>query len=140
MGILDFLKKKEKAEKKQSKKVAPVEKKKEASETKDPKPSVKIVGKTNYNWTKDVIKEPVLTEKTHALVAQNIVVFTVDPRANRTEVRQAVERIFNVIVEDVRISRAKSRRRGRTRMPNFKPLRKKAFVKLAPGSKISLFE
>jgi len=65
----------------------------------------------------DVIKGPVITEK-GTLVNElgNQVVFRVDPRANKVEIRQAVERLFKVKVEKVRTSRllGKIRRVGRS--------------------------
>jgi large subunit ribosomal protein L23 len=89
----------------------------------------------------DVIKGPVITEK-GTLVNElgNQVVFRVDPRANKVEIRQAVERLFKVKVEKVRTSRllGKVRRVGRTagRRSDWK----KAYVTLAEGSRIDFFE
>ena len=89
----------------------------------------------------DVIKGPVITEK-GTLVHElgNQVVFRVDPRANKVEIRQAVERLFKVKVEKVRTSRllGKTRRIGKTagRRPDWK----KAYVTLAEGARIDFFE
>jgi large subunit ribosomal protein L23 len=89
----------------------------------------------------DVIKGPVITEK-GTLVNElgNQVVFRVDPRANKVEIRQAIERLFNVKVQKVRTSRllGKVRRVGRSagRRSDWK----KAYVTLAEGSRIDFFE
>jgi large subunit ribosomal protein L23 len=89
----------------------------------------------------DVIKGPVITEK-GTLVNElgNQVVFRVDPRANKVEIRQAVEHLFKVKVEKVRTSRllGKVRRVGRSagRRSDWK----KAYVTLAEGSRIDFFE
>lgn len=89
----------------------------------------------------DVIKGPVITEK-GTLVNElgNQVVFRVDLRANKVEIRQAVERLFKVKVEKVRTSRllGKTRRVGRSagRRSDWK----KAYVTLAEGSRIDFFE
>jgi large subunit ribosomal protein L23 len=89
----------------------------------------------------EVIKGPVITEK-GTLVNElgNQVVFRVDRRANKVEIRQAVERLFKVKVEKVRTSRllGKTRRVGKTmgRRSDWK----KAYVTLAEGARIDFFE
>ena len=89
----------------------------------------------------DVIKGPIITEK-GTLVNEigNQVVFRVDRRANKVEIRQAVERLFKVKVEKVRTSRVmgKIRRVGKTM--GRKSDWKKAYVTLAEGSRIDFFE
>ena len=89
----------------------------------------------------DVIKGPIITEK-GTLVNElgNQVVFRVDRRANKVEIRQAIERLFKVKVEKVRTSRVlgKFRRVGKTmgRRSDWK----KAYVTLAEGARIDFFE
>ena len=89
----------------------------------------------------DVIKGPVVTEK-GTLVNElgNQVVFRVDARANKVEIRQAVEQLFKVKVEKVRTSRflGKTRRVGRSLA--HKSDWKKAYVTLAEGARIDFFE
>ena len=54
------------------------------------------------NNYRDVIKAPIITEKTATLAQDgNVVVFSVDPKANKTQIKQAVEKIFDVKVESV---------------------------------------
>ena len=89
----------------------------------------------------DIILRPVLTEKAYDGFADKRYVFEVDIRANKTEIRQAVERVFGVEVERVNTLRTlgKIKRQGRTsgRTPEVK----KAYVKLKEKSKgIEFFE
>ncbi len=89
---------------------------------------------------RQVILEPVVSEKSYALMADAKYTFRVDDRAHKTQIADAVERVFGVSVIAVRTSkvRAKPKRRGlhsgRTRSW------KKAIVQLAPGDRIELFE
>ena len=89
----------------------------------------------------EVVQGPVITEKgTLVNEVGNQVVFRVHPRANKVEIRHAVQTLFKVKVEKVRTSRllGKKRRVGRHlgRRPNWK----KAYVTLAEGSRIDFFE
>jgi large subunit ribosomal protein L23 len=89
---------------------------------------------------REVILEPVVSEKSYALMADGKYTFRVHDRAHKTQIRRAVEEIFDVSVVEVRTSkvRSKPKRRGlhsgRTRSW------KKAIVKLGPGDRIELFE
>ena len=89
---------------------------------------------------RQVIIEPVVSEKSYALMADGKYTFRVDDRAHKTQIAAAVERIFGVRVAAVRTAkiRSKPKRRGlhsgRTRSW------KKAIVQLAPGERIELFE
>jgi large subunit ribosomal protein L23 len=90
--------------------------------------------------SRQVIIEPVVSEKSYALMADGKYTFRVDDRAHKTQVKRAVEEIFDVEVVEVRtmVVRPKPKRRalhsGHTRSW------KKAIVKLAPGDRIELFE
>ena len=89
----------------------------------------------------DVIKRPLITEKSNLLRGiSNSVLFAVDSRANKKEVREAVERHFKVKVVDVRTMNVagKTKRRGRTL--GLRPGWKKAIVTLKEGDKIEFFE
>jgi large subunit ribosomal protein L23 len=89
----------------------------------------------------DVIKGPVITEK-GTLVNElgNQVVFRVDPRANKVEIRQAVERLFKVKVEKIRTSRVLGKTRRVGRHAGRRSDWKKAYVTLAEGASIDFFE
>jgi large subunit ribosomal protein L23 len=89
----------------------------------------------------DVIKKPLITEKATLLKGtSNAVLFAVDTRANKNEVREAVEKMFRVKVLDVRTMTVpgKVKRRGRT--VGLRPGWKKAVVTLKEGDKIEFFE
>ena len=89
---------------------------------------------------RQVLIKPVVSEKSYALLAANKYTFRIHPDANKTQVRQAVEEIFGVRVEDVRTAnvRSKPKRRGMTcgRTREWK----KAVVQLHPDDTIELFE
>lgn len=88
-----------------------------------------------------VLKRPIVTEKTGIQGDQeNRYSFEVDTRANKLQVKEAVEKAFNVQVVAVNIMnvRGKPRRLGRQRGRT--PDWKKAVVTLAPGQRIQLFE
>lgn len=89
----------------------------------------------------EILKRPILTEKSNIQKEMaNQVTFEVDSRANRIQIRQAVETAFKVQVESVQTMyvRGKAKRRGRIvgRQRNWK----KAIVKLGPNQRIEIFE
>ncbi|MGB9860328.1 MAG: 50S ribosomal protein L23 [Moorellaceae bacterium] len=88
----------------------------------------------------DIIIAPLITEKTTNLMAENKYTFIVARDANKTEIKQAVEKLFNVKVRKVNtlVDRGKLRRMGRYQ--GRQPDRKKAIVTLMPGQKIPVFE
>lgn len=91
----------------------------------------------------EVLKRPVLTEKSLILADEhNQYVFEVDRRANKDQVRKAVETRFGVTVTDVNIInvKPKTRKRSLRKIAVRKPGWKKAVVTLAPGDSIQLFE
>lgn len=89
-----------------------------------------------------VIRRPLLSEKVmEQKETQNIVAFEVDSRANKIEVKQAVEAQFkDVKVEDVRILRGHGKVRRQGRWVGRRSDWKKAYVRLKEGSKIEFFE
>jgi large subunit ribosomal protein L23 len=91
---------------------------------------------------RDVILRPVVSEKSYGLLDENVYTFIVAPRANKTEIRQAVESIFNVRVEKVNTlnRRGKRTRNRRTNTFGKRPDTKRAIVTLAEGDKIDLFQ
>lgn len=89
----------------------------------------------------EVIRRPIVTEKSSMLSdTEQQYVFEVDMRANKIQIREAIEVIFDKDVRDVRtmIVPAKRGRRGR-RWYRRKGTWKKAIVTLAPGQEIDLF-
>jgi large subunit ribosomal protein L23 len=89
----------------------------------------------------DVIRRPLVTEKSNiGREEQNLVTFAVDPRANKHDIRRAVEQLFDVKVLAVRTLRMQGKTRRVGRFLGRKPAWKKAIVKLAEGQAIEFFE
>lgn len=90
---------------------------------------------------RDIIKRPVITERSMDLVADKKYTFEVDVRANKTEVKDAVEKIFDVKVAKVNIMNYKGKVKRVGRFTGLTNRRKKAVVTLTADSKeIELFE
>jgi large subunit ribosomal protein L23 len=88
-----------------------------------------------------VLVKPVITEKsTMTREKAGQVVFLVHAGANKIEIRQAVEAAFSVKVRAVNVVNRKPEKRLRNRRPMHVPGLRKAYVTLAPGEKIDLFE
>ena len=89
-----------------------------------------------------VLQKPLVTEKTTFLKeGANQLVFRVHPKANKIEVKNAVEKVFSVTVVAVNIVvKAPSDRKRQGRVIGRKPGYKKAYVTLKAGDKIELFE
>jgi len=89
----------------------------------------------------DVIKRPLITEKTSIQKeTSNQLTFEVDPKANRVEIKRAVENIFNVNVAGVRTMQVKGKVKRRGRILGKRRDWKKAIVTLMPGERIDFFE
>ncbi|GIO88343.1 50S ribosomal protein L23 [Paenibacillus faecis] len=90
---------------------------------------------------RDIIKRPVITERTAGYMEDLKYVFEVDIRANKTEIKKAVEAIFNVKVSNVNTLRVPAKPKRYGRHFGYTPEWKKAFVTLAEGSKpLEFFE
>ncbi len=88
---------------------------------------------------RDVIIKPVVSEKSYGLLDENVYTFIVRPDANKTEIKIAVQQIFNVRVLSVNTSnRSGKRKRTRTGWGQRKST-KRAMVSLAPGDSIEIF-
>lgn len=90
----------------------------------------------------DVIRRPLITEKsTLQRESGNTLALEVDVRANKIQIRRAVEAQFKVKVADVRVANVHGKLRRQGRFEGHRPDWKKAFVRLAPGEKtIDFFE
>ena len=88
----------------------------------------------------EVLRRPLVTEKSTVLQAEGKYAFEVAKDANKTQIKQAVEKAFNVGVTTVNVMtvHGRSRRVGRRFVPAHSW--KKALVSLKPGDKIELFE
>ncbi len=91
------------------------------------------------NHYRDIIKAPIITEKTAAIAQDGqSYVFKVDTKANKTEIKQAIEKIFNVKVESVHTINVRPKKKRVGRYTGMTSKYKKAIVKLAEGNTIDL--
>jgi large subunit ribosomal protein L23 len=85
----------------------------------------------------DVIKRPLVTEKGVAKKdAERTLCFEVAAGANKTQIKNAVQTVFKVRVEEVRTSMTSGKLRRRGRFSGYRPDWKKAYVRLKAGQKI----
>jgi large subunit ribosomal protein L23 len=88
---------------------------------------------------RDILLRPVISEKSYRLADEGKYTFIVTPGANRTQIRQAVEAVFNVKVTGVNtLNRPGKRRRTRSGWGK-RPDTKRAIVSLAAGERIDVF-
>jgi large subunit ribosomal protein L23 len=89
----------------------------------------------------EIIKRPLITEKTSIQKEQyNQLTFEVDRRANRIEIKRAIETAFNVRVSDVKTIQVTGKIKQRGRIIGKRRDWKKAIVRLMPGERIDFFE
>ncbi|MAF85736.1 MAG: 50S ribosomal protein L23 [Dehalococcoidales bacterium] len=88
----------------------------------------------------EVLRRPLITEKDSMLQAQGKYAFEAAAEANKPQIKQAVEKAFNVKVTAVNIMTVPGKRRRIGRRVVLTPSWKKAIVTLQPGGKIELFE
>jgi large subunit ribosomal protein L23 len=89
---------------------------------------------------RDVILAPIVSEKSYSSIDRNVYTFLVAPRANKTEIKIAVEKIF-----DVRVVKVNTMwRRGKAKRTRYtlgtRSSQKRALVTLAEGDKIEIFQ
>lgn len=83
---------------------------------------------------RDIIKRPVITERSADLMSEDKYTFDVDVRANKTQVKHVVEEIFDVKVDKVNIMNVKPKKKRMGRYEGYTNKRRKAIVKLKEGS------
>jgi large subunit ribosomal protein L23 len=89
---------------------------------------------------RDIILSPVVSEKSYDLIEDlNTYTFEIDPRANKTEVKQAIETIFGVKVSRVNTQNRKGKLKRTGWVMGKRPDRKRALVTLADGDEIDIF-
>ena len=88
----------------------------------------------------EVIKRPLITEKTTTLIEERKYTFEVMAGANRIEVKQAIEKAFDVKVVDVNIINVRRKERRVGKYEGLRPAVRKAIVTLAEGQKLDVFE
>ena len=84
---------------------------------------------------RDVIFRPIITERTTGMMSDNKYVFEVAPKSNKTEVKQAIEQIFDVKVESVNTMNVKGKPKRMGKYTGKRKDWKKAIVKLTADSK-----
>lgn len=89
---------------------------------------------------RDIIRRPVISERSIELMRQSKYTFVVDPKATKTQIKKAVEDIFNVTVEKVNTMRVKGKKRRMGRYEGKSPDWKKAIVTLKEGDRIEALE
>lgn len=89
---------------------------------------------------RDVILAPVVSEKSYSLLDDNAYTFLVHPRANKTEIRKAVELLWGVRVLSVNTINRKGKSKRFGLVMGRRSATKRAIVKLAEGDKIEIFE
>jgi large subunit ribosomal protein L23 len=89
---------------------------------------------------RDVIIRPVVSEKSYAGIEANTYTFLVDKRSNKTEIKEAVQTIWNVQVTSVRTLNRKGKVKRRRFTKGKRPDEKRAIVTLAEGDRIEIFE
>jgi large subunit ribosomal protein L23 len=91
---------------------------------------------------RDIIIAPIVSEKSYALIEQNVYTFKVDPRASKPEIHDAIEEIFGVKVVKVNTlnRKGKTQRNRRSNRMGSRSDTKRALVTVAAGDRIELFE
>jgi large subunit ribosomal protein L23 len=89
---------------------------------------------------RELIRRPVITEKTTKMMEQNKYCFMVDQKANKTEIKQAIESIFKVKVQSVNTTNILGKIKRMGRHEGRRPSWKRAIVTLKKGSRIEFFE
>ena len=87
-----------------------------------------------------ILIKPVVSEKSYNQITENRYTFRVHPDAHKTQVRQAVEELFEVKVTSVNIVQMPAKPKRRGMIKGTKPGWKKAIVELKAGDKIEIFE
>ncbi|MFB3739745.1 MAG: 50S ribosomal protein L23 [Candidatus Velamenicoccus archaeovorus] len=89
---------------------------------------------------RDVIIRPVVSEKSYAGLEANVYTFLVDRRANKTEIKEAIQQIWNVRVVSVNTLNRKGKVKRRRFTTGKRADQKRAIVTLAEGDSIEIFE
>ena len=92
--------------------------------------------KTSY----DIIKRPIITEKSALLAEKAVYTFEVAKDANKVEIKKAIEEIYDVKVVAIRTVNVHRQPKRMSRYEGFKAAYKKAIVRLEPGQTIKAFE
>src|SRR3989344_58213 len=141
MALLDFLKNKKDAEKskkaavKKAEKVSVASQPQKNAEPNTEKHRTKNEGKFSY----EVVYAPHISEKATILAEQNQYMFTISNRANKPEIKKAVEGIYGVNVLAVNVIQIPKKKRRLGRTEGYKKAYRKAVVTIKEGQKIEVF-
>ena len=86
----------------------------------------------------EIVKAPVITEKSQIAKSNGQYTFKVDPKANKTQIKEAIEKLFNVKVKQIRTINVKVKKRRVGRYTGLTNRSKKAIVTLEEGQTIDL--
>ncbi len=136
MGLKDLFKK-DKGKKEEVKEEKKVQEKPIIKAKKEPDLSNLKEKKLNKNLF-SVLLKPIITEKTSELISLNQYVFKVSKRANKEQVRRAIEHLYKVKVEKVRIINRKRKKKNLGKYQGWKPSFKKAIISLKEGDRIEI--
>jgi large subunit ribosomal protein L23 len=89
---------------------------------------------------REIVIRPVVSEKSYALLAANKYTFRVHDEAHKTQIRQAIEELFDVRVVEVRTASVKSKPKRRGLTAGRSRSWKKAIVQVRPGDQIPIFQ
>jgi large subunit ribosomal protein L23 len=89
---------------------------------------------------RQILIAPVVSEKSYSLIGENKYSFRVHEKAHKTQIRQAVEEVFDVKVESVNVLKVRPKPKRRGLRTGRKPGWKKAIVELREGDRIEIFE
>jgi large subunit ribosomal protein L23 len=97
------------------------------------------VAELNARQLADLVRRPIITEKATQLLENNQYTFEVDPRSTKTQIKAAIELLFEVKIEGISTAKPprKSKRVGK--FAGHRPHYKRAIVTLAEGNSIPLF-
>lgn len=90
---------------------------------------------------RDIIRRPIITEHSADLMMDKKYTFEVDPKANKTEIKKAIEAAFDVSVDKINTINIKGKLKRMGKYEGYRPDRKKAIVQLSEDSKeLDFFE
>ncbi len=89
---------------------------------------------------RDIVVRPIVSEKSYAGIEQNSYTFLVDKRANKTEIKEAIQAIWDVRVVSVNTLNRRGKVKRRRFTQGRRPDEKRAIVTLAEGDSIEIFE
>ena len=88
----------------------------------------------------EILISPIVSEKSYSLIAERRYTFRVHQRAHKTQIRQAVEQLFDVHVTAVNVSKVQPKVKRRGMKKGYRPGFKKAIVQVREGETIPIFE